>query len=432
MRRTRLLVAIGLVTSVMFGMPAGHGQTTKGRDKPLPSSPPGRMWVVNANVREQMVPDSRHRRDMRMFLNVTIDYTQGGAPDVVLLQQVNRFSTRWLRRGFSKRVGNHFAIVEQPSRLKNSEWIDPTTSKMENGYLKRDDSAILVNTSTVRVLSRGKVSVKQRRNAATYMPIEQVVPWAKIAERGNDPGSVRLTTTSIHYPAHRAFQNRRLSHEHKARWSARLHGFLNRRMHDRGPGDGRISSLVGDFNASRCADTSESGHCRRTILWKRLNSLRYREAIHVGGYYRLKKHIIDLIFTRGHISYVDWDRASAGSYGGGSYSDHGVVTVLLEDVDRTAPTNASFSWNLRRDKSPLLFGWRGLYGGWDGGSGLKHWRIYRRPMGEKEWDLIARTRDWLYPDKEVTINEANAFQYRVTAVDRVGNRSEFQTITASK
>jgi hypothetical protein len=159
--------------------------------------------------------------------------------------------------------------------------------------------------------------------------------------------------------------------------------------------------------------------------------MRYREALHVGEWNLIKDRIIDFIFNKGNVSEVYWDFWNHAAYGSDSYSDHGVAAALLEDEDTTPPINKRVSWEVRPNGRPRLFGWWSHYGGWDGGTGLKYWAIYRRQSAADEWDLIARTRDRHYLDMEVMLGEGDSVQYRVAAVDRAGNMSKFIDVTVS-
>lgn len=419
MKWTRLLIGFCLVTSVVLGVPQALSPKAVAR-KPFPASPPGRIWVINANVREQEVRDSRHHADMREFLSQSLGRD---APDVVLLQQVNRHSTRWLRRGYTERTRNTFRIVKGPSWLRNSEPGESVRKEVPGGFLRRDDSAILVNTSTMRVISSGKVIISQRRSAAKGTPKQQVVPWARLAERGHDPDLLQVTTTSIHYPTHGSFQNRRLSFQHKRRWSSRLSRLLNSKMRDRAS-DNKIATLIGDFNATRCVHGTsiKYNNCHRTLFWKRMMKMGYGEALHAGEYGDgWRRHMIDFIFHKGNVSSVFYDYWPKGI---DDYSDHGVAGALLEEEDKTPPFPPHrIHGRYTEGDHPRLFVGEGRYGGWDGGSGWKGWRIFRRTGEVGEWDQIAVDRGRYYVDREVTVTHGDTYQYLVDSVDRVGNAS---------
>lgn len=405
------IVAFILLTSLVI-LGGGTRERAAASKERLPNSRPGRMWVLNANVKEQVPGDSRHHADMRRFVIAALQTSERHAPDVVLLQQVNSTSTEWLRKAFSLRTGNRFAIVVGPSEQTRVD-IEPKELN------RRNDSAILINRSSARVISSGKFRVTQRRRYASRKPIQQVVPWATIAERRGD---LHMTVTSIHYPTHGAFRNRRMSFSQKAGWSVRLSRLIRRQRPD--SGDGHVPVLAGDFNALKChLGTSDyDKNCRQTKLWKTLAGLRYREALDVGEYSRMDRNIIDFVFTRGNISDVFWDYGFHQK----NYSDHGVAAVLLEDQDTTPPYKPHYFGLRMSAGQPYLYGWanRHAFVGWDGGSGFKHWLIYRTKLNQNDWQLIGHSRDDKFTDSKVDIDGGDAFRYRVAAMDRAGNISQ--------
>ena len=435
-RRTSfaLLLVVGLLVGALGWPPGARGATGRAL------SAPRRIWVVTANVREQGRHDARRHVDMRRFIRATDTFVRKEAPDVVALQQVNRRSAKWLRKAFSKKTEHRFTLAVGPRQPGRGGDVR-TEIESDHGrrLLRRDDTAILINTAAIRVLSKGKTHVTQPTGVGKRLPMRQMVPWAKIREKRT---GLKMTVTSIHYPTHAAFKTRRKSEEFKARSSARLTRLLDRKMHDTGPGDNRIPVLAGDFNATKCkpGTSDHEGTCRKSMFWQRMKRLSYDEALHIGEYGTRRNRMIDFIFTKGYVSDVYWDtnaqKASSGCCS--FYSDHGVATALLEDKDTTPPYPLEeLLFERFPDGHPHLFAWDDndvtgyeRDGGWDGGPGEKHWLVYRRPDGEENWERIARLEDHprfetgdRYTDTDIDLREGGTFYYQVRAEDGSGNLS---------
>lgn len=433
----RILVCGVLLCCMFLGAPPGLGQMSKHRDKRLPASKLGRMWVVNANVKEHEPKDARNHSDVRRFVFMAMNQTYVRAPDVVLLQEVNEAATRFLAGAFTRRTGNRFAIAVTPH--------GPTKTVGDRGTVTRDDSAILFNASATRVTASGKFQVIQRRATASRRPMRQVVPWATIIERGKHPDRLRMVAASIHYPKHSAFRTRKMSYSHKARWSAKLNRLLGQRVRS-SSSLGGIPVLAGDFNGLKCVLGTSDNHenCRPTKLWTRMRRLRYKEALEVGEYRRMDRKIIDFSFTQGNVSRVRFDYSYHEDSGAEYYSDHGVMAALLEDEDTTPPKPPnSPECEIEPNGDVRLYewegGWRGSGGrtGWDGGSGLKDWLVSRRGPGQEQFKLIGRVRDHLqteshFIDDTVVLVDDKEYLYEIRAIDRAGNISLGEICTVVK
>jgi hypothetical protein len=272
----------------------------------------------------------------------------------------------------------------------------------------------------MKVLSRGTLTVRQERRSATETPIETVVPWAKLAEKGTHQQRLRLTAPSIHFPRPQAFETTRSGHLQKARWTARISRFLNRKLPGGGVGDNRIPVLAGDFNARRCVSgTMDYGTktCDHTLFWRKVKKLNYREALLVGDY---NEKLIDFIFTRANVSRVwlaDVYKPESDRF---YYSDHGTMAALLEDEDETPPV-PPFDIGVLHDSEGLMPLWIIQERvGWDGGTGFSKWLIYRRPAGEP-WTLAGTTKGYKFIDSNFDEQPHEWVEYKVGGIDRSGN-----------
>lgn len=415
-RRYSTLLALSSVVVTL----AHHSPMQARTQSNHPPSPPGRMWVVNANVREFKPVDVRHHADMYRFVTRSLAMTRGEAPDVVLLQQVNLAATRWLQTAFTSRTGARFKAVKLPPAV--------VRIRRSGGAVVRNDSAILINASMVRAPTAGTFRVKQTRRTARHERIEQVIPWAEVVERGRSPLSLRMALTSIHFPTHHTFRSRKLSQQQKAQWSVKLHRQLADEMPDRGSGDGRVRVLAGDFNVRRCEPGTDSrwiSDCRTNPFWTALESRGYRESLFVGNYLHTKPSTIDFMFSTGEISDVRWDHRYDPKGTSSYYSDHRVGASLLEDVDTTPPHKGRRPIYEKSDRNhPRIteWAWEGR-AGWDGGSGKKAWLIYRRRLGEQMWERVAETPMGRWEDYDIDLAADEVFEYRITAIDREGNES---------
>ena len=239
----------------------------------------------------------------------------------------------------------------------------------------------------MKVLSTGRWQVQQRARSASRTPIRQIVPWAKVVEKDGGAERVRSAVTSVHFPKHNAFKNRKASYSHKKRWSTKLGRLVNAKIDNAGTGDNRLPVLAGDFNILRCAlGTNDwDDNCRPMGFWKRVMDQGYRDTTHVKGYGVRPHNRIDFLFSKANISQNYWDFRFRSA----EYSDHGHIVALLEDEDRTPP-QPPFKplWELNRDGDPRLYGFLRDESAWDGGLGVASWEIYRRQEGEEEWHLI--------------------------------------------
>ena len=422
LRAHAAVVLIMLVLALLAPIQAGLNRVHAGEGEVLPASPPGFIWVVNTNVQEHRAFDSRHHGDMKDYVLKTTWSTYPHAPDVVLLQQVNQRSTEWLAKEFSRRTGRPFGIATRPA--------DTIRKKVDGGrFVKRDDTAILFNKSTIDVLAAGKTEVIQRRDAVIRTPIRQVVPWVKVLERDSGNKALRMIAASIHYPTHGTFKTRRQSQLHKARWSLQLNRFVNSKMATAGTGDRRIAVLAGDFNTQKCklGTFDHDGSCRPMGFWRNLRQAGYKEPVNTitGRFDHRVRPIIDFIFSRANAAEARWD----GSNNGAVYSDHALTTALLEDRDTTPPSEARGGvWIFDDEGHPWLRHYASSAAGWDGGSGWRRWLVYRRESPDDEWQLIKRTKDSEFFDEDtVAATKAEqkelkeTFRYAITAEDRAGN-----------
>ena len=404
-----------LCAALTLSLAVFDSDSSSARRKKLSVSLPGRIWVVNGNVREQGPPDSHRRGDMKRFVNKALEMTLGKAPDVVLLQQLNASSADWLAGEFSRITGRTFRVL-----------LSPADSVRSNGpkMSRRDDSAILINSGTMRTVDSGKFAVSQRPRSAKRIATQQAVPWAELIERGKSPDRLRTAVTSIHFPTHRSFKGRRTSHRHKARWSRKLHRLLAARMPDQGVGDNRVPILAGDFNARMCElpTSYRRRNCHPTKFNKVLTEFNYREAFHVGDFPYRDTGFIDFIFTRGNI--VDMARDYEFHDHPNLYSDHPVMAALIEDEDSTGPRRADRPRVQRLFGHLIVQGWGYDMAGWDGGTGFRRWLLYRRTEESVSWELIARLSHAIYRDLEVDASEGEAFYYRVIGEDWAGNLSK--------
>lgn len=389
----------------------------------------GRIWVVSANVKEHEASDVKDREDMRNVLKVTLGRVTYATPDVILLQQVDRSSAQWLKNAFSNATGDRFVVAGGPARTPRAD---------KGATVRRDDSAILVNASTSRVLATGNTQVTQRPNLASRKPMTQIVPWAKVVEKGSPKERLKAIVSSIHYPKHSAFINRSASQLQKARWSVKLHRFLNHIMPTAGVGDGRLAVLGGDFNTQKCkvGTYDVDGTCKEMRFWNRLTRLGYKDPINIEMVDKdiRTRPIIDFLFSRANVVvprfYSKFNREFE------YFSDHGIGAGLLEDEDTTAPWGPSSGrWRYTDQGHPCLWGFAQGKSAWDGGSGAKEWLFYRRLEGDEDWTLIKRLPyrfDGYYHggmgittfiDFDQTQSTGDQLEYAIAVRDRAGNVS---------
>jgi endonuclease/exonuclease/phosphatase family metal-dependent hydrolase len=344
------------------------------------------------------------------------------APDVILLQQVNRRSTEWLRMAFKRHSTYKYKTVLRPSPMRGTRSNNPVVKDIMGGTaVKRDDSAILINTETTRVLSRGKITLTQPDSTASRNPIHQVIPWAKVVEKGSSGTRLRMIVPSIHYPRPNAFTTHRVDRLQKVKWSEHLSRVFKQKINDRGRGDSRISVLAGDFNATECLPWANAWRpsCPKTIFWKNMRRLGYTAALRLFGRHGHHRVLVDHIFADSFVSNAIRDHKFK------DYSDHGVVMAWLEDEDNTPPTPPRIArWRLTPDNHPkLLFSTR-----WppssDWQTGISHYRIYRAGEQMKDPTFLDEV-DGVVPyiDTSVDLSDGRRYHYQVRAVDRAGNLS---------
>jgi hypothetical protein len=382
----------------------------------------GRILVVSINVQEQTLADSGDRADM-WELQDHLGFRKN--IDVFLLQQTNASSARWLAQRLSKRSRRRFVVAIGPGRLKGADSENPVVRATRDGKLKiRDDSAVIVNTTMLKILDTGKFSVTQKRRDARGTPLRQLIPWVKVRERGNSPQNLKVTAASIHLPKQVVFKSRRVALASKAHWSRRIARLLKDEMPDNRTGDNRITVLGGDFNTTRCINPQKGDEeCRVNLFWRRFRKTGFRDGFGPD----MSPRVIDYIFTQANISGVY--RNSSFRYE--KFSDHGIVQALIEDEDETGPwVPWDASWMpMPVTRHPCIhFYWR-KFAGWDAGTGLHHWDFYRRPYRQSdEWEYVGSSRKKYFIDQSVAFTRDTEFEYIIKAVDRAGNSSDSEEL----
>ena len=244
------------------------------------------------------------------------------APDVVLLQEMTRETTRVVRDAFRAATGRRYRHAVRPGS-------DPPEGA-------RRGTAILYLAATTEEVDRDPGSEQYIRVsclAALCRPgdRDRAYAYTLLRERA---GGVLIPALSLHLPHPGAFHEG-VSREAMLAERGRITRVVVESLAGAYPDAyaGGLSVVAGDFNAARCGDGDERAGCPETAPYRYMWDAGFSDAMRsVGGEVipgsPTGRKRIDYIWGRGafvHNAATDLDRKSDGA----TYSDHSFLWALL-------------------------------------------------------------------------------------------------------
>jgi hypothetical protein len=246
-----LIVCLALGTgTASFGSTPEMRQASEGS---LPESPPGQAMVVNANLLEAFSqPDWQDPKDMENFVN-RLNELLPYAPDVLLLSEVRAESTARIVEYLEGITGFAYEDVVTSHEV----WIDWNTEDAA-----RRDTAIIVNSDTMRVESEGGFF-------RTYEgDVDKDHAHLLVKEKR---GGLSLAMLSSHYPHGGGLPT----------MVEQSHEFMKETYTN--PSLKQINIIAGDFNVRRCTGPggwkSESLDCEEQSWYRYLTGQGYTDAV---------------------------------------------------------------------------------------------------------------------------------------------------------
>lgn len=394
----RVAVAVSLAATGLVS--PGVGDEARARNKTPVRTAPGRVLVVSANLYETDYGDVYDSSDLRVFVRRMFRQVPR-SPDVVLLQELWGRSASAVAGIMSRRSPDRYAVAMPAA---DPPWRQPSSS-----YVVGTDSAIVVNTRTMRIKRSGHLRLGYDPSKATGEVRVKRHPYALMKERR---GNFALPVVSVHFPKAEHFTTRKVSRNVKARWMRTLTRRLGRIFPNEFHRKRRV--IAGDFNNPRCQRNAPL--CKFTSAYRvATRKLGYRDSVNIMNGW---DNPIDFIFSKAPVSQSGVDHASKKQKR--RYSDHRFRWALLEKKDRTAPTAPGRVGSGKGTHDEVkLRGWKPVR---DGGSGFARFKVQRSRKGAgRGFHSIGRSRDTRFTDKRV--KPGRKYWYRVVAFDRVGNRS---------
>ena len=301
MRRTIVILLVALVAA-SFATPSMAQATGH--------SPAGEMLVVSTNLLEAWGDESGDNSEMDNYVDRLLNQLPY-LPDVLMLQEVRLKSARYVKNLLTSQTGETYGFGWRPPR---QPWTQNPDRRWEM------DSAILINTETVRKLdSGGWIDLSYKRAHATDK-VERVETTrharVSVAERDGD---MNLGAASVHLQYGHLLPQYDTLYQNK--WTSKLANTMAAKY----PNATRV--IGGDFNKDRCAGTSDVRNCDNAPFWDNITSVDYayddalyrvfrngKEGVGLGG--------VDFIFTTGRPidagSDTSYDKSNAATF----YSDH--------------------------------------------------------------------------------------------------------------
>jgi exonuclease III len=236
----------------------------------LCTSPPGKIMVVSANLREahpHSIDDIRGTgvgdlQDLTELDNFGVHLREHlrYAPDVLLLQEVIVPSARRLARVLEEKLKAPYRVVIAG---RESNLLGPKGDDFKH----KRNTAILINERTTKVVGNvGYLAVTMRAgDEPPYEPrIAQEQAHALLRERAT---GLEVATMSIHWSTTYHFANRRVATRRRQAWADKVNAFMRRTF-----GRADVTVMAGEFNFPRCKAFKETKNCTETQLWKTMTS----------------------------------------------------------------------------------------------------------------------------------------------------------------
>ena len=263
------------------------------------TSPDGRVLVVTANLREAYPDggDLADDGDMRLFVRTLLSKVPF-KPDVLLVQEVSRQSSKFVARFLSQKTGKRYIAAVKPDDVV----------VQEQTRTVHTETAIILNTSTMAKKSKGGyIRLTYDRDDAEAGRRVNVRRQAHILAAERSSGT-KIALMNVR------FENRveirdSADWSYRTKWTNRIAKFMNRRYSST---KDEMRAIGGDFNVPRCR--SGNTPCRKARWYKLITGdhFDYVDAFNRPGLFTG----VDIIFARQRSPDAGLDN------GNRPYSDH--------------------------------------------------------------------------------------------------------------
>lgn len=237
----------------------------------LKTSPPGKVMVINANLREahpNWLDDIRAQdrvtdlEDMTELANFA-DHLKGHvpfAPDVLLLQEVIGPSARRTALELERTLGRPYQVVIAGG---DRNVIGPTGDDFKH----KRNTAIVINERTMKVVGEpGFTTIRMRPGdePPKEQRIGQEQAFALLRDRES---GLMVSAMSIHGSTTYHFKSTAIATQRRIEWARVITNFMEARFPDVD-----ISVMAGELNVPRCIKGNESIQCDESLPWKIITS----------------------------------------------------------------------------------------------------------------------------------------------------------------
>ncbi|HWC14577.1 MAG TPA: fibronectin type III domain-containing protein [Actinomycetota bacterium] len=379
---------------LVIAMVAGTLTTPASAAAP-PVSPVDRVVIVTANLLEGFDPaDLRNMGEMDVFADRVLNVI-GWRPDVLLLQEVNSKSSRYVANSFSRKTGQTYAVVADAG--------DKAYRETDTRVIKRDMS-IVINTATM-----------SKAGTSGYIVTKYARPGSKVEYKYNaralvseDRGTLRLGMVSTHVPGANITKTSQV---------------MATKLDNAYPSTSasQFEILGGDFNQVGL-NYVDYGQVKTHPFWDALTkTFGYVDS----GYNVYESKFVDYVFVRGGVWGAGVDAAYNPKTARGTkgfYSDHQFRWAVVgpDEVLPATPGNVSI-YARRTDSARVKVTWSQA----TDNAGIAAYDLYRSTNGS-DFSKVGTTDNLTYYDSNVT--RGTHYWYRVVARDWSNNRSPASVI----
>ena len=281
---------------------------------------------MSNNVYEAEKGDARKSGDMKNFVERMKQMSPSRyAPDIVLVQEVSKAAVGNIKRFMENKFDCKFAVPANAAE-KPWDWIK------KYWKLKGQDTAVIVNTNSMAVRSKGYISHSYKRRQAARNDTVKVkkTAWAQVIEKnvpGQDETPLHLLAASVHYPRGTDFRSEAINRRLKKKFSVKIARFFENKVSDGPDHDEVMHVIAGDFNMKRFDNSPNDPTPPYKVLtegpWNYVDG---PISLATGG----NPNPIDFLFSTGRPLKADMDSNNNPNPGSnGFYSNHDLRWSLL-------------------------------------------------------------------------------------------------------
>lgn len=364
-----------------------------------PISPADRVVIVAANLLEGFSrTDVQDLSEMDVFVDRVLDKISH-RPDVLLMQEVNSRSARYVAAELTRRTGQSYEVIADAG--------DKAYRETDTRITKRD-TAIAINTETMsKTGSVGYIVTRYDRGGNARVEYK----YNARALVGEDAGTMKLALASIHVPPAGITKTSKV-----------LANKLDKAYPSSAPEQFEV--LGGDFNQVGI-DYLSYGQVETHAFWRALTGpFDYVDSI----YNVVVGKGVDYVFVRGGVWGAGIDSSYDPTMSKSSpdfYSDHRFRWAIVgpDEEDPSVPANVSLAAR-RTDSARMKVSW----GASNDNAGIAAYDVFRSTDGDT-FRKHGTTQNLNYYDETVT--RGTKYWYYVVARDFSDNTSA-RTETVSR